>query len=358
MIGPQLHPMAPLPPRAYASRHGGHRPFPLDGSGWRIFRRARQGLYQGVKALGLRSGDEVLVPAYHHGSEVQALLEAGLVCRFYEITEALAPDPDELDALAGPRTRALHLIHYFGFPQDAGRWRAWCDERGLLLLEDAAQAWLSSWRGRPVGSFGDLAIFSVYKTFGVPDGGLVVARRPLTGPAGPGSSGIRAVLGSHLQWLWQQWPLGDGGRQPHADRGYDQVADLALGDPRSAPTRMTVALLSSVEAERTRARRRRNYAVLLARLRDGIRPLFPELPDGAVPFLFPAGSSDKASLLERLERRGVTALDVWSVPHPTLPSSGFARTQALRRCVVGLPVHQELRQRGLERVVEAIVGGG
>jgi perosamine synthetase len=357
VTGPPLQPMAPLPPTIYAGRPGDHRPFPLEHSGWRLFRQARQGLYQGVKTLGLRSGDEVLVPAYHHGSEVEALVKAGLVCRFYEIDESFAPDAGELEALLTSRTRALHLIHYFGFPQDAVRWRSWCDQRGLLLIEDAAQAWLSSWQGRPVGSFGDLAIFSVYKTFGVPDGGLVVAKGPLAGPAAAGPLGARAVVGSHLRWLRQRWSWDGGGPGAGADSRYDPATDFALGDPGSPPTRLTVALLSRVGPERTRARRRGNYRFLLARLGDGVETVFPELPEGAVPFFFPVRAPDKAALLARLERRGVAALDVWSVPHPALASTGFARTRALRRSILGLPVHQELRRRDLLRVVDATIGG-
>jgi dTDP-4-amino-4,6-dideoxygalactose transaminase len=347
--------MPPLPPRIYASRPGDHRPFPLDQSGWRVFRRARQGLYHGVKALGLQSGDEVLVPAYHHGSEVQALVDAGLVCRFYEITEDLTPDTGELDALLSSRTRALHLVHYFGFPQDASRWRSWCDQRRLLLIEDAAQAWLSSWQGRPVGSLGDLAIFSVYKTFGVPDGGLVIARRPLPRPAGPGPLGARAVLSSHLRWLWQRWPWDDGSHGSRTNSRYDPATDFALGDPGSPPTRLTAALLSRVSAERTRLHRRRNYRYMLARLQDPVQTVFPDLPEGAVPFFFPVRGADKAALLRRLEGHGVAALDVWSVPHPALPSSGFAHTRALRQSILGLPVHQELRRRDLQRIMDAVM---
>ena len=65
----------------------------------------------------------------------------------------------------------MYLIHYLGFPQDAPGWLRWCRERGLLLIEDAAQAWLASVGGRPLGSFGDMAIFSFYKAVGVPEGG-------------------------------------------------------------------------------------------------------------------------------------------------------------------------------------------
>jgi len=108
-----------------------------------LLARGRQCVWHGVRVLGLGEGDEVLVPAYHSGAEVTALVAAGIACRFYDGTELLEPDEAELAGLAGPRTRALYLTHFLGFPQDAARWRRWCGERGLLLLEDAAHAWLA-----------------------------------------------------------------------------------------------------------------------------------------------------------------------------------------------------------------------
>src|SRR5215216_2482227 len=173
----------PLPIGVYVRRPLHELPFPLDDPDCRIYSLARQGLYMGIKALGLGPGDEILAPAYHHGSEIEALVQAGIVCRFYDIGPSLEPDEKELEGLLGPRVRALHLTHFLGFPQDAARWRAWCDERGLLLIEDAAQAWLSSREGIPVGSHGDLSIFCLYKTFGLADGAAVICNPPLDPPS-------------------------------------------------------------------------------------------------------------------------------------------------------------------------------
>jgi len=352
---PGVLPLPPLSPRVYLQRRSSRLPFPLDQPGCRLFSRARHGLLQGVRAVGLSPGDEVLVPAYHHGSEVQALVEAGLRCRFYEATMSLAPDHDELESLLGPRVRALHLVHYLGFPQDAPRWRAWCDARGLVLIEDAAQSWLASWQGRPVGSFGDLAIFCVYKSFGVPDGALLVSSRPAPAPGGRRRSGAREVLARHRQWL-QQFAWRSPGRSPRPEPAepYDPVLDFALGDVDAPPAGLSVMLLPKVARTQAARARRRNYRYLLERLPGTATPLFGYLPEGAVPFVFPVASADKAGLLRRLRQHGIDALDFWSVPHPSLPAERFPRAGELRASVVGLPVHQELRQVSLRRMVTAL----
>ena len=179
----------PLPPSVHLRRRR-ELPFPLREEGCRLFALGRHALWHGVRALGLEPRDEILVPAYHHGSEVEALTRAGLACRFYGGSDGLQPDESELEALIGPRTRALFLIHYLGFPQELARWRRWCDERDLLLIEDAAQAWLAHCDGVPVGSVGDLAIFCLYKTYGVPDGAALVSRRPPAQPSRRASLGV------------------------------------------------------------------------------------------------------------------------------------------------------------------------
>ena len=347
-----VHPF--LSPGVYLRRPVGRLPFPLEEPGCRLYARARHGLWRALRDSGLKPGDEVLAPAYHHGSEIEALRRAGLGVRFYEATDTLEPDEAELDALLGPRVRALHLVHYLGFPQDAPRWRAWCDARHLLLIEDAAQAWLSAVDGRPVGSFGDIAFFSLYKTVGLPEGAaLVTAGTP---PPDNGLAGIGAKeLGRlHRAWLAQYVPavsrlrLGVG-----PQRAYDPGDDFDLGDPSAPCARATPPLLKRAAAPATLRRRRVNYGVLLRRLGDRVPPPFRELPDGACPLYLPLSVDDKPHVLAQLAQRGVRGLDLWLVPHPSLPAEEFPGAARRRQTTIGLSVHQGMTPQQLERVAEA-----
>ena len=78
MRGGALWVLPPLPPDAYIRRPARELPFPLGEPTCRLFERARHGLRHAVDALGLTAGDEVIVPAYHHGSEIEVLERAGL----------------------------------------------------------------------------------------------------------------------------------------------------------------------------------------------------------------------------------------------------------------------------------------
>lgn len=356
MSRPAVRVFPPLPPSVYARRPRGRLPFPLDDPACRLFSLARHGLARGIEQLGLGAGDEVLTPAYHHGSEIEVFRTAGLGCRFYDATETLEPDIEELESLLGPRVRALHLIHYLGFPQDARRWRRWCDERGLLLVEDAAQAWLAHDRGSPVGSHGDVAIFSLYKTLGVPDGGATLCTGALPAPRGDRRVEATRLAKAHRSWLALRWPRVAYPRPVTTRAAQDGVpaGEFSVGDAEARPSPATGRMLPRLLVEDVADRRRRNYRALLSRLEDLVPPPFGELPAGASPFAFPVDSERKDALLDRLANAGVKALNLWSTPHPSLPEERYSQATARRRRTVGLPVHQELLPRHLELMVEAV----
>lgn len=344
----------PLPPGGWLRRPAARLPYPLEEPTCALYSRARHGLFLGLRTLGLEQGDEVLMPAYHHGSEVEAAIRAGLSCAFYEGNERLEPDSEELERMVGPRTRALHLTHYLGFPQDAGRWRAWCDERGLLLVEDAAQAWLAQDASGPVGGAGDLVVFCLYKTYGIPDGSALVLRGAAA-PAKEDGAGLSDLARRHAAWLAARSGTVAGAlaRRRGEPAAYVAEEDFALGGP-AQPNPLGLKLLRRLAAQDAAAARRLAYSRLLSELGDLVPAPFAECPDGASPFVFPVEVDDKQALLATLAARRISGLDLWSVPHPALDAGRFPAAARRRERTVGLPVHQELRASDLDRVADAL----
>jgi perosamine synthetase len=326
-------------------------PFPLQEDSVILSERGRHSLFLGLKALGVGAGDEVLVPAYHHGSEVEAILRCGAECRFYAGTDRLEPDPSELEELVGPRTRALHLTHYIGFGQDCERWQDWCAQRGLLLLEDAAQSWLSQHRGRPLGSFGDLAIFCLYKSVGVWDGAALVCREPVEVEHARAAAGLAAAAKPAVLWAAQHGVVPErvAMRKPGGGE-FDAATEFALGDPAAPPSRATSSLIGFFDYPRVPERRRRHYQRLLASLRDRVEPPFDELPDGTSPMIFLLKVKDKAGFIEHMRAARIKPVDFWSVPHPAYDPERFAAIAERRATTVGLPVHQELSDADVDRI--------
>jgi dTDP-4-amino-4,6-dideoxygalactose transaminase len=349
---PAWVPLAPpLSPLALLERPPGERPYPLSEPGCRLFVRARDGLHVGARQLGIGPGDVVLVPAFHHGSEVEALRRTGAAVEFYDCGEALEPDEAALERLLDARVRALYLIHYLGFPQDGARWRRWCDERELVLIEDAAQSWLARSDGKPVGSFGSLAIFCLYKVLGLGEPGALICDRPPPFEPHLSATDLRSAAGGVRGWLYQRVdPRPLVGRRPYVPFQADAETEFELGDPDQPRSRIAQALARRAREAEIVGRRRRNFQLLFERFSERVPAAFGPLPAGASPLQFPLLVDDKARALETLADEGVQAADPWPLAHPSMEPGRFRRAQQLRTSWIGLPVHQGLGRREMERV--------
>jgi dTDP-4-amino-4,6-dideoxygalactose transaminase len=130
-----------------------------------------------LAALGIGPGDEVIVPALSFIASGLAPLHQMAVPVFADIDPvSFTIDPDSVRRLITPRTAAVIPVHLHGQPADMDAIGAIAAEHGLAVIEDAAQAPGASWRGRPVGSLGDAAAFSLQVTKNLPtcgEGGLV-----------------------------------------------------------------------------------------------------------------------------------------------------------------------------------------
>lgn len=112
-------------------------------------------------ALDLPPGSEVMVPSYTFFSACLALRFFGLVPIFIDIDPKTATfDLEDAKRKLTPRTKAVEVMHSWGMPCQMDAISAWAKEKGLILLEDAAQAHGASFQGRKVGTFGAMAIFS------------------------------------------------------------------------------------------------------------------------------------------------------------------------------------------------------
>lgn len=348
----------PLPPNVYLRRPDSAAITdisPASDPGQQLFSRARHALYRGLRALGIGPGDGVLVPEYHCGAEITAIRATGAHVIFYGLGPELEPDSAELALLLEPNVRAMHLTHFLGFPQDAVRWDSWCGERGLLLIEDAAQGWLGSRGNTPLGATGHLSITCPYKTLGLPDGAALrlTADAP-TAPHGQVSLGSTELARRHAAWLTQR----TGVAVPAPRRRYDAQADMALGDvdtPVAASTRWLLPRMANAAGAAEVVRRRRaNYRRLLEIADPFVPRPFGALPAGAVPFALPLAVADKNQVLAGLAASGVRALNLWSVPHPELEQTEFPRSAWWRHHVLAAPVHQCLREFELRRLATAL----
>ena len=139
------------------------------------------GLHMGVRALDIREGDEVITTPFSFVASANCLLYERAIPRFVDIEDdSLGIDPDLIEQAATARTRAVLPVHVFGRPCRINAIEGIARERGWSIIEDACEGLGSSIGGRPLGSFGDVAVFAFYpnKQITTGEGGMVVTDDP------------------------------------------------------------------------------------------------------------------------------------------------------------------------------------
>lgn len=134
-------------------------------------------LEMGLRALGVLEGDEVIVPPYTFVATASAVITVGAVPVFADIElDSLNLDPAAVERKITPRTRAVVPVHVGGRMADMDRLNALAVRHGLVVLEDAAHAWGSQWRGRGAGTLGQAGTFSFQfsKNLTAGEGGMLV----------------------------------------------------------------------------------------------------------------------------------------------------------------------------------------
>lgn len=132
-------------------------------------------------ALQVGQGDEVIPPAWTWYSCYNAVVLAGALPVFAEIDESLNVDPEDVARRLTPQTKVIMAVHIMGNPCDLDRLLKLARAHKLKLLEDCAQSMGADYRGRPLGSLGDIGIYSMqlYKTITAGEGGGVVTNDPI-----------------------------------------------------------------------------------------------------------------------------------------------------------------------------------
>jgi dTDP-4-amino-4,6-dideoxygalactose transaminase len=138
---------------------------------------ATAGLWLTLRALGVKAGDEILVPSHTAFPTIEAICFADAVPVFVDVDAWYTMDVADAAAKVTPRTVGIVPVHLYGQPVDVPAVRDLSSKLGFWMLEDCAQAHGAAWRGRKVGTFGRAAVFSFYPSKNLTvmgDGGAIV----------------------------------------------------------------------------------------------------------------------------------------------------------------------------------------
>jgi dTDP-4-amino-4,6-dideoxygalactose transaminase len=208
-----------------------------------------------LEAAGVGLGDEVIVPSYTFIATASSVALIGAVPVFVDVLPGTyCIDPAAVEAALTEKTKAVVAVHIAGQPADLEALTTICSQRGVRLIEDAAQAHCAEWKGRRVGAIGDLGTFSFQasKNLNAGEGGFVVSD----------DEGLAEAA----------WSIHNCGRS-RGGEWYEHP--LVGGNYRMTEFQAALLLTQMRHLEPFAVKRARNAAALSGMLKDveGIRPL-------------------------------------------------------------------------------------
>ncbi|MFC0247352.1 DegT/DnrJ/EryC1/StrS family aminotransferase [Citricoccus parietis] len=300
-------------------------------------------LHLGLLAAGIGLGDEVIVPAFTFAATANSVALTGAIPVFADIDPSTFNlDPASAAAAVTERTRAIMPVHLYGQAADMDAFDDLAKKHGLAILEDAAQAHASSWNGKPVGSFGTFAAFSLYPTKNMTsgEGGMVTtndhefARR------------VRVLRNQGMEKQYRNEVVGLNNRMTdiHAAIGRVQLTKILDWT----------------------ARRQANAAVLHEGLAGLSGVVTPSVADRATHVYHQytirlSGSTARerdAFVTALKDEHGVGAGVYYPIPVNRLDSflveADLPQTESAAQEVLSLPVHPALEEEDLQRIVTAV----
>lgn len=340
--------------------------------------------YQGRYAIGLickllniGSGDEVLMPAYNCGAEVDPFIWAKAKVIFYRIDVKALIDTEDIIRRATPATRIIYVTHFFGWPQEISELAKWCRKKGIFLVEDCAQSLFSKGPNNTIGRIGDAAIFSFVKSLPVPDGGALVFKKNLWNVSRrfrqPRS---RNTLHNSLpllkKWFMKKnkyWQHYDFTRKlltqswfkktkvQRREHRPEMLQSNCFDEQRIdwSMSRLSKGALNITNPSKIIEKRRRNYKYLQNALLNvpTFNPLFDVLPDNVCPLSFPFLVKDRNRWYKELCEKGILVLG-WPGYYPGFDWNEFPEACNLKDNLLTLPVHQDLEIHHMEYITGCV----
>ncbi len=296
-------------------------------------------LFFALLALGLGSGDEVLVPDVSFIATAAAVVRTGARPVFVDVDEACLIDLDRAAEAVTPQTRAILVVQLFGAMADPARVKAFAETRGLHLLEDAAQAFGADFAGSPAGSAGDVSALSF---------------DPMKVLSAPGSGGAVVTdddrLATRVRRL--RYHGREGGR--YVEVGYNS----------QLPSLAAAVLLAKLDHHSAWTARRRQIAKGYAEALKGL-PLEQPVVDERVAhtwhkFVIRCDARDQLS--GHLKLKGVPTLVHYPRPFHrealfgARPDNDFPRATDHAARALSLPIHAHLSDREADWITAAVRG--
>jgi perosamine synthetase len=342
---------------------------------------ARNAIFHGLRALGIRPKQKILVPAYLCAAAIEPIEYFGAEVEFYAIRRNCVPDWADLETKIRDNVRAILAVHYFGFPCDIEKFCSLRDRYNLFLIEDCAHVPDGLPNHHHFGEYGDFSVFSPRKYLPIFDGGRLRLNRPAPGFQVPfqfesplftlrvakNLFDRRKSLTASLDVLpsLEQQPEKvrskrgfalDQGRPekplyvfPNSTSFLPWMADFPM-------SRLSKHLLTHFPMMNIASKRRTNYCSLLERVSrfEAVQPLFERLATGVVPWVLPLTIGKRPDAHTALRALGIPAVTWGGVRDPRISATEFPDADFLYEHLIFLPIHQDLETTHLDLIADAV----
>lgn len=297
------------------------------------------GLHLGLLAAGVGPGDEVIVPSFTFAATGNSVALTGAIPVFVDIEpRTFSLDPAAVEAAITSRTKGIMPVHLYGHPAKMRELSSLASKYGVSLFEDAAQAHGASLDGKPVGAFGDFAMFSLYPTKNMTsgEGGIVTA--------------ATEEIARNVRLL----------RNQGMEKQYEN--EIIGFNTRMTDIHAAIGRVQLTKVDQWTKARQRNAAFLDSHL-EGV--LTPVVEEGTVHVYHQYTirvPEDRDGFVSALKNEYQIGAGVYyPIPNHRLPSlEKFAPQQELPETeraaseVLSLPIHPSLTQDDLDRIVVAV----
>jgi len=346
-----------------------------------FYYNGRNAVWNGMKLLNLTSSQNVLVPSYHCGVEIDAVLKAGIQVKFYKIKSDTSADLEDIKDKVDADTRAIFIIHYFGFPQPIQEVKKICEKHKLFLIEDCAHALFSCSEGKQLGTFGDISIFSIKKSLPVPNGGALVVNieslktgtRVSISPVAILRS-LKDIVRLLLERLKSRYnviyflinaivvkPLHSLSMVSRCftRNKYFCADDYRVFNVSTATMGMssyTERALKRIDINEVIEKRRINYMSVYNEIKDWkwVKALFKKLPDMVCPLFLPILVERRDELVQELLKRGIEPFIFGKTPHALMNINEFPDSLLLSKQNLCLPVHTDMNKNKIEYLMRVL----
>lgn len=298
--------------------------------------------------------DEVIMPSYTFVSTANAFVLRGTRVVFADTLPDIPNlDPADVERRITPRTKAIVVVHYCGIACPMDEFMQLANKHNLVLIEDAAHAFDSYYKGRPLGSFGQLATFSFHETKNIiaGEGGLLVINNP--------------SLITRAENIWEK-----GTNRAAFKRGETDKYTWVEAGSSFLPSDITAAFLYAQLKKADYIQRRRKaiwhqYYELLKPLEDKGLIGLPRVPEYATVngnfFYFTLReASRRDTILQQLQKAGIHAVFHYLPLHQSPyylkhhPYEPLPHTERFAASIVRLPFYVRLPEKTIKRISQTI----